>query len=53
MKALLLKEYKQLEVTECPAPEIGADDVLVRVRAASAAATCLAMTGAAAAASRH
>jgi L-iditol 2-dehydrogenase len=33
MKALLLKEYKQLEVTEMPTPEIGDDDVLVRVRA--------------------
>lgn len=33
MKALLLKEYKQLEVTEVPAPEIGADEVLVHVRA--------------------
>ncbi|MCC2672142.1 MAG: Alcohol dehydrogenase GroES domain protein [Armatimonadetes bacterium] len=33
MKALLLKQYKQLEVTDCPTPEIGPDEVLVRVRA--------------------
>jgi L-iditol 2-dehydrogenase len=33
MKALLLKEYRQLEVTDMPAPEIGDDDVLVRVQA--------------------
>jgi L-iditol 2-dehydrogenase len=33
MKALLLREYRQLEITDMPAPEIGADDVLVRVRA--------------------
>jgi L-iditol 2-dehydrogenase len=34
MKALLLKEYKQLEVTDdFPTPEIGDDDVLVRVHA--------------------
>ncbi|HEU4753060.1 MAG TPA: galactitol-1-phosphate 5-dehydrogenase [Armatimonadota bacterium] len=33
MKALLLKEYCQLEVTDVPAPQIGDDDVLVRVRA--------------------
>lgn len=33
MKALLLKEYKQLEVTEMPTPEIGPEEVLVRVRA--------------------
>lgn len=33
MKAMLLKEYKQLEVTEMPEPEIGPRDVLVEVRA--------------------
>lgn len=33
MKALLLTEYKHLEVTEMPTPEIGDDDVLVRVQA--------------------
>lgn len=33
MKALLLKEYKQLEVTDCPTPEIGDNEVLVQVRA--------------------
>lgn len=33
MKALLLKEYMQLEVTEVPEPEIGPEDLLVRVRA--------------------
>ncbi len=33
MKALLLKQYMQLEVTDLPTPEIGPDDVLVRVRA--------------------
>ncbi len=33
MKALLLTEYKQLEVTDMPVPEIGPDDVLVRVKA--------------------
>src|SRR5215468_3612637 len=33
MKALLLKEYMQLEVTDFPEPEIGPDDLLVRVRA--------------------
>src|SRR5215210_5690302 len=33
MKALLLKSYRELEVTEFPTPEIGAEDVLVRVRA--------------------
>ena len=33
MKALLLKEYKQLEVTDVPAPKIADDEVLVRVRA--------------------
>ncbi len=33
MKALLLTEYKSLQVTEVPEPAIGAGDVLVRVRA--------------------
>jgi L-iditol 2-dehydrogenase len=33
MKALLLTEYKHLEVTDMPVPEIGPEDVLVRVRA--------------------
>jgi L-iditol 2-dehydrogenase len=33
MKGLLLKQYMELEVTDLPQPEIGADDVLVRVRA--------------------
>lgn len=33
MRALLLSEYKQLSVVEMPTPEIGDDDVLVRVRA--------------------
>ena len=33
MKALLLKEYKELEVTEMPVPEVGPDDLLVKVKA--------------------
>ena len=33
MNALLLTEYMQLEMVEMPVPEIGPDDVLVRVRA--------------------
>ena len=33
MKALLLKEYRQLEVTDFPTPEINDNEVLVRVRA--------------------
>ena len=33
MKALLLSEYKKLDVVDMPTPEIGDDDVLVRVRA--------------------
>lgn len=33
MKALLLKAYKQLELTELPAPDLAPDHVLVRVRA--------------------
>jgi L-iditol 2-dehydrogenase len=33
MKALLLSEYKKLEVTDMPTPEVGPRDVLVQVRA--------------------
>ncbi|HLK69017.1 MAG TPA: galactitol-1-phosphate 5-dehydrogenase [Bryobacteraceae bacterium] len=33
MDALLLKEYMDLEMVQMPVPEIGPDDVLVRVRA--------------------
>lgn len=33
MKALLLKQYMELEVTDMPQPELRARDVLVRVRA--------------------
>ena len=33
MKAMLLTEYKNLEVTEMPEPEIGSNEVLVEVRA--------------------
>src|SRR6185312_1471104 len=33
MQALLLKEYMHLELVEMPEPDIGPDDVLVRVRA--------------------
>jgi L-iditol 2-dehydrogenase len=33
MNALLLTQYMQLEMVEMPVPSIGADDVLVRVRA--------------------
>jgi L-iditol 2-dehydrogenase len=33
MKALLPKEYKKLETTEMPEPQIGPDDVLVQVKA--------------------
>jgi L-iditol 2-dehydrogenase len=33
MKALLLKKYMELELTDMPQPELGANDVLVRVRA--------------------
>ena len=33
MDALLLKQYMHLELVQMPAPEIGPDDVLVRVRA--------------------
>lgn len=33
MKSLLLRDYMKLEMTDMPEPEIGPDDVLVRVRA--------------------
>lgn len=33
MKALLLSEYRRLELVDLPRPEIGTDDVLVRVAA--------------------
>src|SRR6056297_470322 len=33
MKAMLLTEYKKMEVTDVPDPEIGAEDVLIRVQA--------------------
>lgn len=33
MKALTLKEYKRLEMTEMPEPQIGPDDLLVQVKA--------------------
>lgn len=33
MKALLLREYKKLELVDMPAPAIGSNDVLVRVKA--------------------
>jgi len=33
MKALLLRQYMDLEVTDLPQPEIGPHDVLIRVRA--------------------
>jgi L-iditol 2-dehydrogenase len=33
MKALLLSSYRHLEVAELPTPEVGADEVLVRVAA--------------------
>jgi L-iditol 2-dehydrogenase len=33
MKALLLREYEKLEMTEMPEPQIGPDDLLVQVRA--------------------
>ncbi len=33
MKALLLKEYKKLEITDFPMPGIGPEDILVRVKA--------------------
>src|SRR5512140_2548535 len=33
MQALLLKNYKELELTDMPVPEIGADDLLIKVAA--------------------
>jgi L-iditol 2-dehydrogenase len=33
MKALLLKNYKELDVVDFPAPDVGPEDVLVRVKA--------------------
>lgn len=33
MKALLLKQYMKLEMIDMPVPDIGPDDVLIRVRA--------------------
>jgi len=33
VKALVLSEYKKLEIAEVPDPEVGPSDVLVRVRA--------------------
>jgi len=33
MKALLLREYRKLEVVDAPVPKVGADEVLVAVRA--------------------
>jgi L-iditol 2-dehydrogenase len=33
MKALLLTEYKKMELTDVPEPEVGVDDVLVQVEA--------------------
>src|ERR1700733_5727139 len=33
MKALILQDYMQLVYTDAPVPEIGDDDVLVRVKA--------------------
>src|SRR5512140_3079472 len=33
MQALLLKNYKELELTDMPVPEIGADDLLIKVSA--------------------
>lgn len=33
MKALLLSEYKKLELTDIPRPEIGRDEVLVQIQA--------------------
>src|ERR1700758_627703 len=33
MKALLLKDYMHLEITDAPDPEFGRDEVLVRVQA--------------------
>ena len=33
MKALLLREYEKLEMTEMPEPQIAPDDLLVQVKA--------------------
>src|SRR6202047_681034 len=33
MKALLLKNYKDLELVDMPVPEVGPNDLLVRVKA--------------------
>jgi L-iditol 2-dehydrogenase len=33
MKALLLRKYKKLEITECPLPSVGPEEVLIRVKA--------------------
>ena len=33
MKALVLKEYKHMELSDVPEPQVGAEDVLVRVHA--------------------
>jgi L-iditol 2-dehydrogenase len=33
MKALLLSEYKKLELTDMPVPEIGTEELLIRVKA--------------------
>jgi L-iditol 2-dehydrogenase len=33
MKALLMKKYLELELTDLPRPDVGAEDVLVRVKA--------------------
>jgi L-iditol 2-dehydrogenase len=33
MKAMVLEQYMKLEMTDMPVPEIGPNDVLVRVRA--------------------
>ena len=33
MRALLLKEYNKLGITDMPEPPVGSDDVLVRVKA--------------------
>lgn len=33
MKAMLLTEYKQLQLTDLPKPEVGPNDVLIQVRA--------------------
>ena len=33
MKALVLTDYKKMVYTDVPEPEIGPDDVLIRVKA--------------------